>query len=75
MPLFDLPTGFLQSEMDDDVQLPKPEKYPETPLPREMIDLEVRDSYLPHTCFSYVPGTISKGGIVGQVLVCGFLKN
>ncbi|KAL8222073.1 UNVERIFIED_CONTAM: hypothetical protein K2H54_074887 [Gekko kuhli] len=31
---------FLQSEMDDDVELPKPEKYPETPLPREMIDLE-----------------------------------
>ncbi|XP_060101635.1 V-type proton ATPase 116 kDa subunit a 4 isoform X2 [Heteronotia binoei] len=31
---------FLQSEMDDDIQLPKPEKYPETPLPREMIDLE-----------------------------------
>ncbi|XP_048356421.1 V-type proton ATPase 116 kDa subunit a 4 isoform X2 [Sphaerodactylus townsendi] len=31
---------FLESEMGDDVQLPKPEKYPETPLPREMIDLE-----------------------------------
>nr|XP_056701765.1 V-type proton ATPase 116 kDa subunit a 4 [Euleptes europaea] len=31
---------FLESEMDDDVQLPKSEKYPETPLPREMIDLE-----------------------------------
>ncbi|XP_077195919.1 V-type proton ATPase 116 kDa subunit a 4 isoform X2 [Paroedura picta] len=31
---------FLQSEMDDDVKLPIPEKYPETPLPREMIDLE-----------------------------------
>ncbi|XP_061494806.1 V-type proton ATPase 116 kDa subunit a 4 isoform X1 [Rhineura floridana] len=31
---------FLESEMGDDILLLKPEKYPETPLPREMIDLE-----------------------------------
>lgn len=31
---------FLESEMGDELPLPKPGKYPETPLPREMIDLE-----------------------------------
>uniref|UniRef100_A0A8D2IQL5 V-type proton ATPase subunit a n=1 Tax=Varanus komodoensis TaxID=61221 RepID=A0A8D2IQL5_VARKO len=31
---------FLESEMGDDILLLKPGKYPETPLPREMIDLE-----------------------------------
>ncbi|CAI5786219.1 V-type proton ATPase 116 kDa subunit a [Podarcis lilfordi] len=31
---------FLESEMGDDIVLFKPEKCPETPLPREMIDLE-----------------------------------
>ncbi|XP_054844818.1 V-type proton ATPase 116 kDa subunit a 4 isoform X2 [Eublepharis macularius] len=31
---------FLESEMDENVQLLKLGKYPETPLPREMIDLE-----------------------------------
>ena len=27
--------------MEDNVEILKPEKYPETPLPREMIDMEV----------------------------------
>nr|XP_020656087.1 V-type proton ATPase 116 kDa subunit a [Pogona vitticeps] len=31
---------FLEIEMGDEIQLHKPGKYPETPLPREMIDLE-----------------------------------
>uniref|UniRef100_A0A8B9BMV9 V-type proton ATPase subunit a n=1 Tax=Anser brachyrhynchus TaxID=132585 RepID=A0A8B9BMV9_9AVES len=31
---------FLENEMEDIVEIVKPEKYPETPLPREMIDME-----------------------------------
>uniref|UniRef100_A0A674KC04 V-type proton ATPase subunit a n=1 Tax=Terrapene triunguis TaxID=2587831 RepID=A0A674KC04_9SAUR len=31
---------FLESEMENEIVIFKPEKYPETPLPREMIDLE-----------------------------------
>lgn len=29
--------------MEDNVELVKGEKYPETPLPREMIDMEVQN--------------------------------
>uniref|UniRef100_A0A8C9N4Q5 V-type proton ATPase subunit a n=1 Tax=Serinus canaria TaxID=9135 RepID=A0A8C9N4Q5_SERCA len=31
---------FLENEMEDNVEIVKGEKYPETPLPREMIDME-----------------------------------
>ncbi|EMP23989.1 hypothetical protein UY3_18932 [Chelonia mydas] len=31
---------FLENEMENEIVIFKPEKYPETPLPREMIDLE-----------------------------------
>ncbi|XP_037245768.1 V-type proton ATPase 116 kDa subunit a isoform X4 [Falco rusticolus] len=31
---------FLENEMEDNVEIVKLEKYPETPLPREMIDME-----------------------------------
>ncbi|XP_067392438.1 V-type proton ATPase 116 kDa subunit a 4 [Emydura macquarii macquarii] len=31
---------FLENEMESEIVIFKPEKYPETPLPREMIDLE-----------------------------------
>uniref|UniRef100_A0A452HAH2 V-type proton ATPase subunit a n=1 Tax=Gopherus agassizii TaxID=38772 RepID=A0A452HAH2_9SAUR len=32
--------GFLENEMENEIVIFKPEKYPDTPLPREMIDLE-----------------------------------
>lgn len=35
--------GFLENEMEDNVEIVKGEKYPETPLPREMIDMEVQN--------------------------------
>lgn len=35
--------GFLENEMEGIVEIVKPEKYPETPLPREMIDMEVQN--------------------------------
>lgn len=35
--------GFLENEMEDNVEVVKGEKYPETPLPREMIDMEVQN--------------------------------
>lgn len=35
--------GFLENEMEDNVEIIKGEKYPETPLPREMIDMEVQN--------------------------------
>ncbi|XP_066405793.1 V-type proton ATPase 116 kDa subunit a 4 isoform X1 [Molothrus aeneus] len=34
---------FLENEMEDNVEIVKGEKYPETPLPREMIDMEVQN--------------------------------
>uniref|UniRef100_A0A8C0FCB6 V-type proton ATPase subunit a n=1 Tax=Bubo bubo TaxID=30461 RepID=A0A8C0FCB6_BUBBB len=34
---------FLENEMEDNVETVKLEKYPETPLPREMIDMEVQN--------------------------------
>lgn len=35
--------GFLENEMEDNVEIVKLDKYPETPLPREMIDMEVQN--------------------------------
>lgn len=35
--------GFLENEMEDNVEIVKGEKYPDTPLPREMIDMEVQN--------------------------------
>lgn len=35
--------GFLENEMEENVEIVKGEKYPETPLPREMIDMEVQN--------------------------------
>lgn len=40
--------GFLENEMEDVAEIVKLEKYPEAPLPREMIDMEVHLlTYLP----------------------------
>lgn len=36
--------GFLEDEMQNEIIVQMPEKDPETPLPREMITLEVRAS-------------------------------
>lgn len=38
------PSGFLEDEMQNEILIQMPEKEPETPLPREMITLEVRAS-------------------------------
>lgn len=46
-PLCGFLAGFLENEMENETVIIKSEKYPETPLPREMIDLEVRSSALP----------------------------
>lgn len=35
--------GFLENEMEDNVEIIKGEKYPDTPLPREIIDMEVQN--------------------------------
>lgn len=45
--------GFLENEMEDAVEMiVKLEKYPETPLPREMIDMEVHLPHLPACALS-----------------------
>lgn len=38
------PSGFLEDEMQNEIIIQVPEKDPETPLPREMITLEVGGS-------------------------------
>lgn len=41
--LYPFLAGFLENEMEDDVEIVRLGKYPETPLPREMIDMEVQN--------------------------------
>lgn len=69
-----LSPGFLEAEMGDEIVLPKPGKYPETPLPREMIDLEVKVPRLLHICVSHAPGRNNWGELLASSPVCGFLK-
>lgn len=61
------PSGFLEDEMQNEITVQLPEKYPETPLPREMITLEVGSAL----CSRPQGKAVTKPVVVGTLPLVG----